>query len=134
MTSIKTILRLNAASCIGFGGLFIAVPGAVAGFLGSPPAPEMVIGGLGLLLMLNGVHLLHTSSGAQPTRALVLYFSLGDLLWVLATAGLIAAGLWINTAAGITAAIAVAAAVGAMGLAQVASLKREAAQRGITTQ
>jgi len=134
MTSLKTILRMNAASCIGFGGLFVAMPGAVAAFLGSPPAPETVIWGVGLLLFLNGVHLLHTSSRGRPARALVLYFSIGDLLWVLATAGFIAMGLWITTPAGIAAAIAVAAGVGAMGLAQVAALKREAAQRGITTQ
>ena len=39
MAHINTILRLNAASCIGFGGLFLAQPGTVANFLASPPAP-----------------------------------------------------------------------------------------------
>jgi len=134
MNLLKTILRLNAASCIGFGTLFVAAPGVVAAFLGSPSAPEMVIWALGAVLILNGVHLLHTSILAQPPGLLVLYFSLGDFLWVLATAGLIAADLWITAPAGIAAAVAVAAAVGAMGFAQIAALKRNTPQRGISTQ
>jgi len=134
MISLKTILRLNALSCVGFGGLFLAMPGAVAAFLGDPPAPDTLLRLLGGLLLLNGLHLHYTSSQSRPHRLIVLYFSLGDLLWVLAIAGLIGAGLWITTLAGVAAAIAVAAVVGAMGLAQVALLKREAAQRGMTTQ
>lgn len=134
MTSLKTILRLNAASCIAFAALFVMMPGAVAAFLGAPPAPEVVIRVLGALLALNGAHLLHAAARTQPPGALVLYFSMGDFLWVLVTAGLISAGLWINTLAGIAAAIAVAAAVGALGLAQVAALKQRPGQRGITTQ
>jgi hypothetical protein len=134
MTSLTTILRMNAASCIGFGALFVALPGVVAAFLGDPPAPDTVVRLLGGLLLLNGLHLLHTSGQAQPHRWLVLYFSLGDFLWVLATAGLIGAGLWITTPAGVAAAVAVAAAVGAMGIAQVAASRRNIAHRGMTTQ
>lgn len=134
MTSLTTILRMNAASCIGFGSLFVALPGAVAAFLGAPPAPDTVVRLLGGLLLLNGFHLLYTSGHAQPHRWLVFYFSLGDFLWVLATAGLIGAGLWITTPAGVAAAVAVAAAVGAMGAAQVAALRRGTAHRGMTTQ
>jgi len=124
MTSIKTILRINAASCIGFGGLFVASPDAVASFLGTPPAPKIVILVLGALLILNGAHLLYTSMGAHVPKALVLYFSTGDVLWVFATVALIATGTWITTTSGIVAALAVAAAVGAMGLAQLAAVRR----------
>ncbi len=134
MTSLRTILQINAASCIGFGGLFVAFPSAVAAFLGAPPAPDTVVRLLGGLLLLNGLHLLYTSRGAQPHRWLVLYFSFADFLWVLATAGLIGAGLWITTPAGVAAAVAVAAGVGAMGIAQVAASRRDTAHRGMTTQ
>jgi hypothetical protein len=126
MTSIKTILRINAASCIGFGGLFVASPDAVASFLGTAPAPKAVILVLGALLMLNGAHLLYTSIGAHVPKPLVLYFSTGDVLWVLATVALVATGKWITTTPGIVAALAVAAAVGAMGLAQLAVVRRGA--------
>jgi len=134
MTALKTILRLNAASCIGFGVLFVAAPAGVAAFLGAPPAPDMAIWVLGALLILNGIHLLHTSLRAIPPKALVFYFSAGDFLWVAGTAALVAAGVWITTPAGIAAAAAVAAAVGGMGLAQVITLPGAAPQRGSTTQ
>ncbi len=134
MGVLKTILRLNAASCIGFGVLFVAVPGAVAAFLGVPPAPDMAIGGLGALLILNGIHLLHTSLRTHPPKALVLYFSAGDFLWVAGTAILMAAGVWVTTPAGIVAAAAVAAMVGAMGLAQFLSVWDTRLQRGSATQ
>lgn len=134
MIALKTILRLNAASCIAFGALFVAAPEAVAAFLGVPPAPAIAIGALGVLLSLNGVHLLHTGLRVSPPRALVLYFSAGDLLWVAGTAILIAMGFWITTPAGIAAAAAVAAAVGGMGVGQLLALSRAQPQRGSTTQ
>jgi len=134
MPALKTILRLNAASCLGFGALFTAAPGAVGTFLGAPPAPDTLIVLLGAVLALNGLHLLHTSFRPEPPRLLVLYFSAGDFLWVAITAVLIGANLWITTAAGIAAAIVVALAVGGMGLAQLQGLARSAPQRGSTTQ
>lgn len=134
MTALKTILRLNAASCIGFGALFVAVPGAVAAFLGAPAAPRLGILALGALLILNGLHLLHTSLRPDPPRWLVLYFSAGDFLWVAVTAVLVATGVWITSAPGISAALAVAAMVGAMGVAQILALPRTSLQRGSTTQ
>ena len=134
MTALKTILRLNSASCIGFGVLFVAAPRAVAAFLGAPPAPATVVLAVSAILIINGLHLLHTSLRSDPPRLLVLYFSSGDLLWVVATAALIAVGIWINAAPGIAAAVAVAAMVGALGLAQVLALPRRQPQRGSATQ
>ena len=134
MPALKTILRMNAASCLCFGALFMAAPGNVAAFLGALPPPEMLILVLGAVLAVNGLHLLHTSLRPEPPRLLVLYFSAGDFLWVAITAALIAANLWITFAAGVAAAIAVALAVGGMGLAQVMALPRPGVQRGSTTQ
>ena len=46
---LATILRLNAASCLGFGLLFVVAPGGVAGILGSPPVWLVAALGAGLL-------------------------------------------------------------------------------------
>lgn len=134
MPSLKTILRMNAASCIGFGALFVIAPGIVAAFLGTPPAPNILIVVLGAILIVNGVHLLHTSLRPAAPRWLVLYFSAGDAVWVAMTAALIAAGVWITSTPGILAAVAVALAVGGLGLAQILALPHSAAQHGSATQ
>ncbi len=118
MAHINTILRLNGASCLGFGALFLAAPSKVAHFLASPPAPAWLIATLGGVLLLNGVHLLHSARRDPPRPGLVLYFSIGDASWVFGTLLLILTGLWINSTAGMAAAMAVAAMVGAMGWLQ----------------
>ena len=43
---ITNLLRANAASCLGFGALFLALPGPVAGFLGTPPVWLVAAGAL----------------------------------------------------------------------------------------
>lgn len=125
MTSLKTILRLNAAACVFFGVVFLAFPGPVAGFLGTAPAPLIL--GLGLALMVNGAHLWLAAQRARPLWAEVLWFSLGDLAWWLATAGLIATGRWITSAPGIAAALAVGLGVAALGCAQLLLIGASAA-------
>lgn len=118
MFALASILALNAASCVGFGLLFLALPGAVAAFLGTPPAPAWLIAGLGALLVVHGAHLAWAARRRRPRRALVLYFSGGDLAWVIATLALIAGGVWINRPGGIASALLVAAGVGALGVLQ----------------
>lgn len=115
--TLATILRLNALSCLTFGALFLAAPAAVAGALGTPPA--WLVAALGAGLLGNGALLwLSVARGRVPRRAEVLFFSIGDGLWVGATLGLILAGVWIVTPGGRVAALAVAVMVGAFGLAQ----------------
>lgn len=117
---LATILRANAASCLGFGVLFITAPGPVAAFLGATPEPVLTAVGAGL--MLNGLHLL-VASFRRPARPVeIIWFSLGDFGWWLATLGLIAAGIWITTPGGITAALSVAAVVALLGAAQLFQL------------
>lgn len=118
MFALAAILALNATSCVLFGLLFLALPGAVAAFLGTPPAPAWVIGVIGALLLVNGAHLAWVARQRRPPRALVLYFAGGDIAWVVATLALIASGVWITTPAGIVASLIVAAGVGAMGVSQ----------------
>ena len=124
MTTLRTVLRLNAASCIGFGLLFLAMPSQLALFLSSQtPAPSLVLQLIGIVLLANGLHLIWTSIQPDPKKALILYFSLGDFLWVAGTLILLIAGLWVTSIAGIAAAIVVALAVGCLGVMQMKSLK-----------
>jgi hypothetical protein len=124
MWPLAAILALNASSCVVFGLLFLALPGAVATFLGTPPAPAWLIAAIGAILVINGAHLVWAARQQRPRRGLVLYFSGGDIAWVIATVALIGSGLWITTPGGIVAASVVALAVGAMGLLQLRSCMR----------
>lgn len=116
---LQSVLLLNAASCIGFGLLFISLPAPTAMFLANEKtAPVWLIVVLGAGLIANGVGLAVTARQQAPQAGLVRFFSIGDLLWVVATLLLIATGWWINTSAGISAALLVAALVGSMGWLQ----------------
>ena len=121
--TLQTFLRLNAASCVGFGGLFVAVPGVVAGFLGAEPqiAP-LVIRSVGAILVLNGVHLVWAAAQRAPARSLIVWFSLGDFCWSIGTIALVVRGGWITTPNGTTATALVAIFVGVLGLAQLTML------------
>jgi hypothetical protein len=124
---ITNVLRANAASCLGFGVLFLALPGPVAGFLGTPPA--WLVAALGAVLLLNGAHLLWAAKRG-PGRVELLYFALGDAAWVAGTLALIASGTWITTGAGVMAALAVAPPVGLFAVLQWRAAGRQAMPAG----
>lgn len=126
MIPVRRIMRANALSCLGFGALFAAIPGAVAGFLAVEPAPEAVLRGLGLVLIVNGTHLAVAAGRTRLSRAEILWFTAGDAAWVLATLGLIGAGIWIDRPAGIAAALAVGAIVAGFAVAQGRALRAPA--------
>jgi len=120
MISLAAVLRLNAASCLSFGALFVTIPNGVSSALGN--ASPAVFVGLGAGLLVNGAHLLMASVRTRPLRAEILWFSLGDLAWWLATLALIAAGVWITTPTGIALALLVAPCVALLGLGQLLHL------------
>jgi hypothetical protein len=101
-----------------FGVLFLLAPGAVAGFLGQPPAPATLIAVLGALLVLHGGHLAYVATRPDPRHWVVAYFSFGDALWVAATLALVLSGTWITAPAGILVALATALVVGLFGVMQ----------------
>jgi hypothetical protein len=117
MASLPNILRVNAASCLGFGTLFALAPDGTAGFVGTMP-PEAAFG-LGLLLIGNGAHLALASARRRPRRGEVLWFSVGDLLWWLVSLALLAGDVWITSTGGILAAWLVGLGVAGLGLAQL---------------
>ncbi len=114
---LKPILIANAASCLGFGALFLLEAGATATTLGSVPVIVLQVLGAGLLV--NGLHLLWAARQDQPSHLLVLYFVAGDAAWVLATLVLLASGIWITTTLGTILALSVAAFVAVCGLGQI---------------
>lgn len=120
MTRLSYILRLNAASCLGFGIVFMIAPGATATLLGT--APPGVVFWLGVLLQGNGAHLALASLRSQAVDLEILWFTLGDMAWWLASLLLIVAGVWITTPLGMVLTVSVATFVAALGVAQLFAL------------
>lgn len=112
---LATLLRINAASCLGFGLGFILFSTAIGSFLGA--FPPVLIFWLGVVLCLNGLHLIWASL-RRPLVIEIRYFALGDLLWVVISLVLVAAGGWITTTGGAVVTLIVAVGVGIMGVLQ----------------
>jgi len=124
MLSLQNVMRANAISCVAFGGLFALQPSLVATYLGgASPAPQLYILILGILLIVNGLHLLWASRTPLAKKELILYFSTGDYIWVIASVGLMVSGVWITTTGGVLVASAVAVMVGLFGILQMTSRK-----------
>ncbi len=124
MKPLRMVLRANSLSCLVFGTVFLFGAKSVALFLGS--MPPIVVMGLGLGLVVNGLHLAAASLRASVRRAEILYFSAGDFAWAGVTAFLIARGIYMETSNGIAAAIAVAIAVAVIGVLQLKLLAGQA--------
>lgn len=124
MLNLRSVMTANAMSCLVFGGGLAFQPDAVANFLGgASAAPQLFIMILGILLIVNGLHLLWASRVLFPPKALILYFSIGDFMWVIASTGLMVTGEWITTTGGVWVASAVAIMVGIFGMLQIMSRK-----------
>ncbi len=120
MITIAQVLRLNALSCIAFGLIFLLMPTTITHFLSqSEPMPMMFLLILGAGLIINGLHLIITSLKTSPKRNLILYFSVGDFLWVVFTLTLILTQTWITTTEGIMAALIISVLVGGFGILQL---------------
>jgi hypothetical protein len=117
MDSLKLVLRINAASCIVFGLLGILAPLEVSEFLGNPPVWVLQV--TGAVLTMNGLHLILTSLRNTARTLEILYFSMGDLAWWLASVFLIAANNWITTTAGAIVTFCIAFGVAALGVVQL---------------
>lgn len=112
-------------SCLTFGILFLILPLNIVNFLSNDvPSPEIVLQGLGAVLIFNGLHLLWASTLEKPNKFLILYFSMGDFLWTAGTAVLLALGIWITTTPGIIASVLVAFIVTILGTLQVLKLTK----------
>lgn len=110
-------MRMNATSCLSFGLLFTIIPQVIATFLGGVPKTVIVVLGIGVLA--NGAHLIIASRRRRVRELEVIWFSLGDFGWWLATLAFIVANLWITTTLGIAVAVIVATFVAGLGVAQL---------------
>jgi hypothetical protein len=100
--------------------VFALFPASVSQALGTPPTA--LIRGIGFVLLANAAHLAIAARRSRIWPLEVLWFALGDLLWWLASLALVASGLWVTTAQGIVATLAVACVVAAFGTAQLFAL------------
>lgn len=111
---------MNAASCLFFGVLMLLLPLKTASFLGGAEgAPAFLITALGFILVLNGLHIIWATRSSTPKKALVLYFSAGDILWVILSLVLIITGVWVSTVHGKIVTLIIAVMVGFFGLLQL---------------
>ncbi len=130
MITLNHIMKANAASCILFGVMFIAIPDSVTAFLSAEmPAPQLLLQILGAGLIANGIHLIWASLKPIPNKWLTLYFSIGDYLWVVGSVALVLSRVWIDTTAGIITTLVVAVMVGVFGVLQMRKLKMESKKR-----
>ena len=124
MITLSNIMKTNAFSCIGFGFTFLFLSEEVQNFLSANnQAPSIVFTVLGVGLIFNGLHLIWASLKLMPSKHLVIYFSIGDFIWVLGTSYLLVVGMWITTPTGITATLLVSGMVGIFGLLQMIKRK-----------
>ncbi len=122
MRFLKAALLLNASSCIIFGTVFLAFGSSVNQFIGN--SFGWVIPVLGAVLLFNGLHLVVASRRSKPVCPEILYFVVGDLLWVVGTLALVSLGLVITSTQGAVASLLIAAMVGTFGGMQVVGYKR----------
>ncbi|WP_426357780.1 hypothetical protein ACPUVO_15170 [Pseudocolwellia sp. HL-MZ19] len=96
------------------------MPIKVAVFLGGDTHfPELILQILGVVLVINGLHLIWASLQQTPNKWLILYFSFGDFLWAISSSFLLLMRLWITTMAGIITTILVALMVTVFGIMQI---------------
>lgn len=120
MDLLRMALRLNAVSCLLFGGLFAVHSGSVAHFLGN--ISSQLVHLVGVALILNGCHLLIAAMRRSIRSSEIYYFSSGDLLWVTLTLGLVASDGVLTTTRGIALSLVIAVLVGALGILQLYAL------------
>ncbi len=117
MTSLKATLLINATSCLVFGALFLIAPALVSEYLGE--VPNLAVQILGIVLIVNSVHLSFAAQRPSPYKLEIIWFSLGDFAWWLLTLGLIATGHWITTSNGVIVAAIIATGVAYLGILQL---------------
>lgn len=114
-TLLRTVLRLNAISCMSFGIVFLLCSESTAKFLDDFTFVDFrLIGGA---LFVNGIHLLLGSLRKEMKRLEIAYFILGDLLWVVGSLILIGVGAIFSVSA-VAATLGVTVLVGTLGYLQ----------------
>lgn len=116
MKLLQNTMIINAASCIGFGFLFLIAGSSVDIFIGN--TVNWLTPVVGAVLILNGCHLLFASKRQTPLCPEVLYFIAGDMAWVICSVALVSFGVIVTTTHGIVISLLVAFMVGTFGVLQ----------------
>jgi hypothetical protein len=82
---LKRVLLLDAASCLGMGGLLVAAGGALAQPFG---LPDILLLGAGIVLLPIGLFMAWVATRPAPAPAFVWLIILGNLAWA-AKSGLV---------------------------------------------
>jgi len=87
IASLRTILRIDAITCLAMGLALTAFAGALGGLLGLPTRLLVVAG----LVLLPCAALMHVAThGSRPSRALAWLVIAGNIAWVIASIGVAA--------------------------------------------
>lgn len=114
---LRTLLRADAALCAATGLLAAAAAGPVADLLG-PDVGTPAVRVVGVVLVVYALDLAVVSrAAARWQRPVARVAGVGNVAWVVATAGLVAFGAF--SAGGAAVALLVAAVVGGLGLLQL---------------
>lgn len=113
---LKSVVLLNAISCVVFGLILVLWSEGISQLLGDPPRLFLQILGWGLLA--NAGLLVATAIQSHPARGSIMMFVVGDAAWVIGTVALLTLGIWITTSAGVAWSVCVAAFVGLCGWLQ----------------
>lgn len=125
MITLKKVMRTNATSCLIFGITFLLAPTEIALFLSKEiPAPDIALIVLGASLTINGCALIWESLKSSPKRSSIIYFAVGDLIWVIATIILLFLGMWITSFNGIIASSLIAVIVAIFGILQITHINQ----------
>lgn len=120
MPTLNKILHANGSTCLIFGIILVLFPSQIALFLSSSaPAPCEWIIAVGCLLLCNSGHLFWVARSPLPSKWHIVYFSLGDMLWVLGTMGLVITHTWITNSFAIIVSYIIALLVGTLGALQL---------------
>lgn len=119
--TLKLIMTLNAISCLVFGSVFYFYPSEISSLLGH--VPHLILKLLGIVLLVNAAHLFWATL-RKPHKVELLYFILGDFLWVLMTVIILIFQAWITTFYGVIASSITATMVGIFGYIQLNHYKK----------
>lgn len=122
--SLRTILGLDAVTCLAMGGLLLAAGGLLASPLG---LPEALLFYAGLVLLPVALFMLAVAVPSAPPAAGVFVVVAGNWLWVAASIALPLFGLVSPTALGYAFLAVQAAAVTVLALAEQRAMARASA-------
>ena len=120
---LRNILRLNSLSCLIFGIIMVFFHEQTLEHLGTREYHTLVYV-LGLVLLVNTFHLIMASFRKNLIKGEVLYFSIGDLGWVILTFALILFSDVITTFYGLFSSISVALMVLIFSILQYSKAKK----------